>query len=138
MKDNKNKNIKITAKDLVVTMFLISSIALVLYAQFFIDISVASNKTLEETRVVSKRIAELTQSLDSITLNTDILKSGFLKEISNLPDFPIDINGALMFGKKDPFLGGYITVATDTGSTGGIRYTSQTASNSLIVVPARR
>jgi hypothetical protein len=137
MKEN-NKKINITTRDLILTLIFVIAAALLFYSSYFIDMSIKSNQTLEDTRKIAKQIADITISIDKISLNTDILKTGFLKNVTSLPEFPVNSEGSFMFGKGNPFLGGYISVSSSNGSSTGIRYTSQSASNSIIVVPSIR
>jgi hypothetical protein len=145
MKENTiNKNsipkVNINAKDLIFTLLFLLAFILVFYADYFIKLANTSSSQLDETRKISKQIAELSLSIDSISLNTDVLRSGFLKSIRPLPIFGLDTQSALIFGKANPFSGNYITVSTTSNIEGGIRYTTQTATGtrSIITVPQTR
>jgi hypothetical protein len=126
--------VKITAYDLFMILFFVIAFGAVLFSGYFIDAAKAVGQELEDSRKVSKSMADLSIEIEKLNLNTDILNSQFLRNLSALPAYPLDGSSISNFGKANPFSGAFKTVvSSSTSVVGGIRYSSQTdASTSAI------
>jgi hypothetical protein len=98
------------------------------------------NEVITKSQEEFQKLASLATSIDTITLDTSVLKSNFLQKLTPLPDFPLDTSSPLMFGKLNPFSGGFTLVATSSTSTlSGVRTSNQNflGSTTIITVPQR-
>jgi hypothetical protein len=130
-----NIKVNITAYDLFIILFFVAAFGLVFFSSYFIDAAKVVGQELEDSRKVSKSMADLSIEIEKLNLNTDILNSQFLRNVTSMPTYPLDGSSISNFGKPNPFTGSFKTVVgTSTDNVvGGIRYTSQTnASTSAI------
>jgi hypothetical protein len=127
--------IKITAHDLLIILFFMVAFGLVFSSNYFIGVAKMVGKELEDSRKISKSMSDLSIEIEKLNLNTEILNSQFLRNVTTMPSYPLDSSSISNFGKLNPFTGSFKTVVgTSTDAVvGGIRYTSQTnASTSAI------
>lgn len=115
------KNINFSFKEALLLGILVLSFLFLWYADTFIDSVISSDTSLEESRAAAASIASTSQMIESLKFDTSILKNNFFISLLNLPEFPLDVNSPLVFGKVNPFTGSYVIVATTTGTVGGIR-----------------
>lgn len=88
--------------------------------------SQGNSDAIENSQKVAKDTADLLLSVEKISLDTSILSTPYLQNLTHLPDFPIDAKTLSNFGKANPFLGGFIVVPdTATSSVGGVVYSNQ-------------
>ena len=134
-------NIKIGIKESIMLLFFGSIFVAILYADSIIEILMQQNKEVQESEKVTKQLSDLILEVDKIKLDTKVLNTSFLQNITALPQFQLDANTASNFGKNNPFSGGFTVVSTPASSTvGGVIYSNQrtTGRSGVISVPANR
>lgn len=126
------QKVQLTYKDLFISAFLLLIVVGLFFSDSLIDLANNSNGQLEESRKISKSMADLSVEIDRINIDTSILNNQFLRSVSPLPAYPLDTN-SLNFGKANPFTGSNIVVATTTEVYGGARYSSQTSTSTGVI-----
>lgn len=138
VQNSKSKNkVNITTKDLVILLIFALIYLGLFFSDTIIDYTNNTGDQLTESRKISKLMADLSVEIDKINIDTSILNNQFLRSVTSLPTYPLDVN-LLNFGKNNPFTGSNIVVATSSaGVVGGVRYTSQTSTTtgSVITTP---
>jgi predicted PurR-regulated permease PerM len=122
-----NTKINLTFKDYIAIILLIIAICIVYFSDVIIQRIQDLNTGLDNSQKVSQDIAKLVLSLDKISLDTNILNTPYLQNIRPLPQFPMDLLSPFVFGKNNPFSGGFTTVAPQatTTSVGAVQYAIQ-------------
>jgi hypothetical protein len=124
--------VDITARDLIILLFFIAIAATLYFSDSLIGYANTTSPQLEESRRISKEMADLSLEIDKINIDTQVLNSQFLQSVSALPSYPLD-NSSLNFGKTNPFTGSNVVVATSSGVVAGVRYTSQTSTSTSVI-----
>lgn len=124
--------VNVTATDLFILLGFLIIFLILFFSNYIIDFANNTGQQLAESRSISKSMADLSIEIDKINIDTSILNNQFLRSVSALPAYPLDIN-ALNFGKANPFTGNNIVVATTTNVVGGARYTSQTSTSTGVI-----